>query len=216
MLRAALLAAILACSHFLSLVAQQPLVPGERVRFTAPLPCGTNQLCLEPRTGFVRWVKRDTVAVMLSGSGKLSVSGVGQVAIPIASIRSIEAVRGQKPRTLMGAIIGILAGGVSGLVIGTVATSKETFSTVTWCGEFVEILFGAAGYGCFDREVSHTTYKAFWGGAAVGAAAGAAIGAFIGSSLTADRWEHLHLDRIRFSVVPDGRGRFALGASVRF
>jgi hypothetical protein len=52
--------------------------------------------------------------------------------------------------------------------------------------------------------------------AGVAAIPGALIGALVGSSIKADRWDEVPLDRLRLSVVARRDRRFAFGVSVSF
>ncbi len=54
------------------------------------------------------------------------------------------------------------------------------------------------------------------GGLLIGGLLGAGLGAVVGSLVMVDRWVDVPVQRIRVSLGPRPRGRFGLGASVRF
>ena len=145
---------------------EAPLVAqGDRVRVTAPN---------ERVVGTFAVLKPDTLVVNVESR---------RLAIPFASVTSLEVSRGQKSRTGRGALIGLGVGVVAG--VGT---------ALALCAE---------GDCNIDGDITGAVALVLGAG---GALVGAGIGALIGSQTKTDRWETVPLDRIHISLTPRGGG----------
>ena len=118
--------------------------------------------------------------------------------VPLNSVTRLQQSRGQKSNTRKGALIGLLAGGAVGAVVGAFAYE-----------ECQEVGFMA----CFMSPGSAGETAAL--GGLAGGLLGAGIGALIGASSKTDRWEEVPLDRLRVSFAPRRDG-FAFGMRVAF
>ncbi len=158
------LAAALVLTGSVDLFGQKaPLVAqGDRVRVTAPN---------ERVVGTFTVLKPDTLVVSVESR---------RLAIPFASVTSLEVSRGQKSKSGKGALIGLGAGAAAGVVTALVGCADNSCDDVTG---LVVLIFGAGG-----------------------ALGGVLIGAVIGSFIQTDRWETVPLDRIRVSLTPRGGG----------
>lgn len=94
--------------------AQTPrsLVSGTRVRITAP---GT--LTPERQTGRVLALRPDTLLLQPDG-------GAASLALPLTAVTDIEASHGRHRSTGVGILIGLLAGGATGAVVGAATYQK--------------------------------------------------------------------------------------------
>ena len=196
MRHATILVAILAFVPLASATAQEPppVKVGDRVRVTAPdvrRREGTVQLLttdsLVMRPVYGAWpVYSAYVAPKYSAYG-----APNRLAIPLASITSLELSTPGGSRMGQGALIGLAIGGIGGAVAaGTACGSDPWFRDAAGA-------CAAIGFGVFG-------------------ASGALLGAIVGAMITGTRWEEVPLDRLRVSVGPQRDGRFGFGASVRF
>ena len=118
--------------------------------------------------------------------------------VPLTSVTSFKRSSGLKSNTGKGALIGLLAGGAVGAVVG--ASAYE---------ECQEVGFMA----CFMSPKSAGETAAI--GGLAGGLLGAGIGAIVGALNKTDRWEEVPLDRLRVSFAPRRDG-FAFGLRVSF
>ncbi len=169
---------VIALAAAADLAAQQDtlVVPGARVRVTAPT-VAENHL-----VGTVAAVDADTLVLGVN-------HGTSSLAIPFASMTSLEVSRGKKSKAGLGAIIGAPIGLVAGALIGYAASGGG--------GTF------PLGEGLERLEEGGDAMAA---GALLGGLTGGLIGALIGSSIKVDRWETVPLDRIRVSLTTRGGG----------
>ncbi len=193
--RIALLVAALVLTASVDLPGQQepPVAPGDRVRVIVRTIDDSDLYLLTPGTA-VRRRRRSsshrlvgTLVAVSADTVVLEVEGrADPLALPLASVTSLEVSRGQKSRVGKGALIGGVVGAVIGGVLGAVSigicqSPDNTHFVPCWLN--IPIVAGLGG--------------------AVGAGVGAGIGAASGP---ADRWETVPLDRISVSLRPRGGG----------
>ena len=195
MRHATMLVAILAFVPLASATAQVPVRKGARVRVTRPPICPpTDTICMRgppPQSVGTFWAWEADSLIMESNGNAL--------ALPLDSVTKLEVSQGQKSYTEVGAIIGLLVGGVAGAAIAS--ASVEECVPEGW-------------FSCFGSDMGSGFVSLV--GALVGGAGGALFGGLIGSAIKTDRWQEVPLDRVRVSLGPQRDGRFGFGASVRF
>jgi len=119
---------------------------------------------------------------------------VDTVRISINSISELR-VRDRRSNAGRGAVIGgATLGALSGIALGAACAGSS--------GSFID---------CSDNVPG-----AFVMGAGVGFVAGAVFGGLIGAFVKTDRWEQVHVDRLRVGVVPRRGGPLTLGLSLSF
>ncbi len=147
--------------------AQGQVVPmvGNKVRVTAP------DLGLSGSIGFVSEVDDGTLVVAFNG-------GLGGMSVGMDKISTLEISSGQRSRAWEGALIGLLAGGGFGAVIGNGGGNSSACA-----GE------PSQGIGLPTRICVRVTRGFKRGmGAVAGGLLGAGIGARIGKMLKTERW----------------------------
>lgn len=161
----------------------QSLEPGQWVRINGEIE------------GHFRAVTDDS---FIFGKDRLPLESVTQLEVfPLASIKRLEVLTGQRRATKKGAVIGGLVFGIpTAFIWGTLSAAFE-------CGLFCE---------------SDSSYDIGAGlaGLVVGGLAGAGVGALIGARLKSDRWEDVSLDKVRLSLMPQLDGGVALGMQLKF
>ena len=162
---------VIALAAAADLAAQQDtlVVLGARVRVTAPT-VAENRL-----VGTVAAVDADTLVLGVK-------HGTSSLAIPFASMTSLEVSRGKKSNVGKGLGIGFLAGAALGAVIGFAAGDDPP------------------GFLAFSSEQKAAA------GAILGGLAGGVIGGVVGATGPSERWETVPLDQIRVSLTPRGGG----------
>ena len=219
--------AVLALATFTDAIAQeqQPLVPGQRLRITAPgvqpdhtigtlvtIRGDTLVLSCDGSTGSVvfpsierleTWRPRPGGKGALIGAGAGLLGGAaigGMIELTVEGDQAIAPVVGAVAGTVMGALMGaggrpVIVGGLAGLGLGGLA---------------------GAGIGLLADEEGNDLRSE--DAAALGAGFFGIIGFFAGTiaGYITDRWEEVPLDRLRVSVAPRRDGRFGLALSVRF
>jgi hypothetical protein len=183
--------AVLALVPVTRATAQVSLRPGARVRIARPMICPPHTNCTggspQQYVGtFVTW-SDDTLLVQSNGS---------TIVLPLDAVTKLEVSQGQKSNTVVGALVGLLIGGIAGAAIAK-ATHEEC----------------EGGWGCFGDLGPRFVAGA---GFVIGGLGGGGVGALIGRSIKTDRWEEVPLDRVRVSFGLQREGRFGFGASVRF
>ncbi len=160
-----------------ALLAQQdpPLALGDRVRVTAP------DVIRGRVVGSVVALSADTCVVKPEGRA--------QVALPLASVTSLEVSRERKSNVGKGAGLGLLIGGAARVLTGFIAV-------------------GAVREGADAGDAAPI--------AAMGAGAGLLIGSAIGTASSRERWEAVPLDRLRVGVVQGRNGGLAIRVSLAF
>ncbi len=172
---------VIALAAAADLAAQQDtlVVPGARVRVTAPT-VAENHL-----VGTVAAVDADTLVLGVN-HGTSSCFGQGvtimKLSIPFASMTSLEVSRGKKSNVGKGLGIGFLAGAALGAAIGFAAGDDPP------------------GFLAFSSEQKAAA------GAILGSLAGGVIGGVVGATGPSERWETVPLDQIRVSLEPRGGG----------
>jgi hypothetical protein len=156
-----------------------PLQRGQRVRVTVPA------INLKKHADMFRELRGDTL-VLYSMSCSLS------------DVTRLDVFRGQKSAWAYGLGFGVLAGAVTGAVIGFASGSEEQGP----------LFSGKCLFVCTAGE------KAAVGAIALGAVGGL-LGLWIGTHARINKWEEVPLGRFRPHVVPAGRG-FNVGARVTF
>jgi hypothetical protein len=176
--RIASLVAALVLTASVDLFAQQepPVAPGDRVRVTAPNEVSGRFV------GTVMKIGADTCVLEVEGRAEA-------LALPLASVTSLEVSRGRKSNILKGAGIGLLIGGAVGIVAGVAACSGDG------C-EYAGATVGSLG--------------------AIGAGVGLLIGTSAGASSSGELWEPVPLDQLRVTIAPHPRGGLAIRVSVAF
>ncbi len=179
MRHATILVAILAFVPLTSATAQEPpsVKVGDRVRVTAP--------DLRRREGTVQLLTTDSLVM------RPEYGAPHRLAIPLASITSLELSTPGGSRAGQGALIGLALGGVGGAFAAAAACPSD---------QFLKASAGACAIG----------------GAVIVGAGGALVGAIVGAMITGTRWEEVPLDQLRVSFGPQRNGRFGLGLSMRF
>jgi hypothetical protein len=151
--------------------------PGTRVRVTVPSGRHAGTLLALGQDTLVMGSERQADTLRIASSG----------------ISRIEVSRGQRRRTGRGAIIGLLAGGISvGAGLGVACGTSS--------GSFLD---------CSDKVPSAVTF-----GLLAGGALGAGIGALIGSAISGEKWEAIPFRHAHLRVAPQRDGLWALGASL--
>jgi hypothetical protein len=173
--RIALLVAALVLIASVDLFAQQepPVAPGDRVRVTAPT------IDPDPFVGTFVSMGADTCVLLVEGRAEA-------LALPFASVTSLEVSRGRKSYALAGAGIGLAAGAVVGVAIASGTEEGE--------------------YEGLARFVS----------VAGGTGIGLVIGTVVGASIKTERWEFVDLQPVRVSITPLGIRGLAVSMSVTF
>lgn len=181
------LTAIWLLGHFASLPAQNPppFEPGAWVSISAP-DCGVRSL-----VGTFTAYEGGNVGVKPDQEQS-------SVWVPLTSVTNFKRSSGLKSSAGTGALIGLLAGGAVGAVVG-VATYEECH---------------AVGFMACFMSPNSAGEQAVLGGLA-GLLFGGGLGALIGAFVKTDRWEEVPLDRLRVSIVPR-RESLALALSVTF
>ncbi len=163
-----LLTLLLIPLSFTSLAAQSTLSAADKVRVTT-----------EEERIIGYWVSLDDNQLTLKTEGRDS-----SLVLPLASLTKLEVSLGQMSSTLVGAGIGFLVGGATGL-----ATAA--------------IVCAIAGDCDPDAPYNDLVYGFF---GVLGVGVGTLTGAIIGSTIKVDRWMDVPLDRIRVSLRPRGGG----------
>ena len=187
-MRASVWFAVLLAAPFAQGAAQMSpsLVPGERVRVTAPV------LGLDHREAVVEALRLDTLVLRTEAT----------IAVPRTSLTHLETYSGRRGHPWRGAGIGALGGLLVGGAIGFVACENYTVTTPTGVGN------------CLDsHEGAQIILVA---GLGLGAAGGALLGLGIGALIKTDKWVEHPLDDLRLGLVPQPDGRLALGITHRF
>lgn len=174
--RIASLVAMLLLISPLDLLAQQESIvaPGARVRVRAP------SVSRDRLVGTVLEMGADTCVLEVE-------NWADPLALPLASLETLEVSRGTKSNAGTGALIGGLAGGVLGLALGVVVAAEAADEGAPQMWGLVEEPYDALAV------------------AAIGVGAGAYVGLGIGAGKRSDRWEEVPLDRLRVSLVPQRR-----------
>ncbi len=157
------------------------LEPGSRIRLTESY----GRYLLGTLVSF----SQDTLVMQLEDRAKHTLR------IPFDRVSVIEVSQGRRRRTGRGAVIGLLAGGISGGVALGAACAGSS-------GSFID---------CSDQVPG----AALMGGMA-GGAFGAVIGALIGLAISNEKWEQTSFHHSRVHVTPLRNGRLALGMSFSF
>lgn len=168
----------------------QPFATGEFLRLTAPA-CGVE----EQAARFLR-LYRDT----------LTVQADSELTLPVADIARLDVSRGISNRSTF---IGIGAGALAGILIGTAVASAED-SDMSGGSPSTNTGTPSINSGTNGGSVTLS-------GAAVAPIAGAFIGGFlgglVGKALRKHSWEEVPLDRLRVSFAPQRDG-LTLGVSL--
>jgi len=155
-----------------------PLIScGARVRLRAP-SVSTRRI-----VGRVLSVEADNLVVRIAGDGALR-------EVPLASVVRLETSRGAEPKTVEGAILGLVAGVSTGAVMGYARGEHD-------CGWFA----------VSRKELAVCL------GAGLGALGALEGGIVVGGLLGPEQWDTVRLDRIRLGICPQRRGRPLLCAS---
>jgi len=149
------------------------LAPGTRVRVHQGVESLTGTL-----------VSLDSAALVIA-------TGKDTVTAPRASITALEVSTGTKSHAGKGALIGLGAGLVTGVVVGIAASGSDN-------GDFFDFSAGewAVGVGL------------------TGAAIGAGVGAIVGAGIHSDRWTPVVLPAV--GLRGSGDRRVAIGLRIRF
>lgn len=139
---------------------------GERVRLTS------SDARTPPLVGTLSEVRGDTFFVA-RGSGEVTT-----IAVAASRLAHVERSIGQRRRTVQGALLGVLAGGAVGLVVG--AAAYEPPPPLPCVPE---------AFFCFDLDLGRGPVMAV--GALAGAAIGLVVGGLVGSGQTTDRWQRV-------------------------
>ncbi len=189
---AALTASLIVPPSLLSGQQPLPLESGERVRMV--YDCGNAVMY----SGGRRINCTDTEANVTAMTNDSIILAVDErttpFAVPLASVTSLEVVRGQKRRAGRGALIGLGIGAGAGAIGGAIAEAAGEQFCIDTCGSGGVITLVSAAFGGLS-----------------GLVIGTAVGAFIKT----DHWEEVPLDRLRVSFAPQ-RDRFAFGLRVTF
>ena len=161
-----------ACSGY---VADTSVAPGDTVRVTAP------SMDTDDSVGTVAALESDTLTVQVEGRAD-------QLALPLASVTSLEVSRGRKSNIAKGAGIGLLAGGASGALFGIVGCAADPCE---YPGAVV-LFFGVFGGGL-----------------------GLLTGLVVGAATSGERWEAVPLDGLRVSLTPFASDGVSVSASLR-
>jgi hypothetical protein len=113
-----------------------------------------------------------------------------------SDIREVEVSIGEKRRTGRGAVIGLLAGSVIGVVVGAQAGDEACVPTIVGCPEIMSTGEAAALFG------------------AIGGAAGLLVGSTVGWLAKSERWKRVPFDA-RPTISPS-RGGVAVSISRAF
>lgn len=160
------------------------VVPGARVRIT--------QLGEKPRIAVVVAGNTDTLLVRWTEL-------TDTVAVPLAAIARLDVSTGRHRNVLRSAMVGTLAVGTAGAVLGA-ATYQPCNST--------------EAFGCFLEPTSRGESAAM--GGVVGGVLGLVVGTLVGLPRR-EGWHQVSLDarRVAVAITPRGRGT-ALGLSLQF
>lgn len=178
---ALLLAAMILAARLDLLAQQEPIVaPGARVRVTAP------SISRDRLVGTVVEMGEDTCVLEVERRTQ-------PVALPLASLETLEVSQGKKSKAGTGALIGLVvgAGGGAALGAGICSSLSDLPGGSDDCGGAAiagALLFGLPSCG---------------------------LGALIGWSIKVDRWEEVQLDRLRLGRAPGRDLGFTLSVSLR-
>ncbi len=157
------------------------VIPGDRVRVLAP------SVSPDRLVGTMLAMDPDSCVLDVEGRYK-------PVAVPLASLTSLQVSRGKRSLAGPGAVVGMLTGGIAGVSLALSACKVE----------------GACRSNGEDKTVVVALVLGV-GGAALGAGVGALLGAF----KKVDRWEEVPLDAIRVGPAPNAPGGVAISVSLR-
>lgn len=174
-----ILAVALLLAAPVDLVAQrEPVVaPGDRVRVSA------GGVFPGRLVGTVMSLTPDTFVLEIEGRSQ-------PLALPLASLETLQVSRGRKSHWPEGAVIGALAGAG----IGTIVSYRF-------------------GFGCVAKIANRCVATGGW---ILGGLLGLLIGADIGASIKSDRWETVPLDQVRVGPTLDDDGGLAVWVSAAF
>jgi hypothetical protein len=136
-----------------------------------------------------------------------------RIAVPFPSVTRFEISRGQKRRTVTGAVAGLFIGAAVGVVVEIVA-GYERGKRI--CSGHIDIVGAGPPSTISCRDEPDRWGSPSWRGVTIGAALGAIVGGLGGSRRVSDRWEEIPLEQVSIRVTKQSDGRFLLGASVRF
>lgn len=171
--------------------AVQSITAGTRVRITAP-----GAITPARQAGRLLSLQPDTVMMLPDG-------GAASVALPLANVAGIEVSQRQHRRTGTGILVGILAGGATGLLVGA-ATYQDSKPS-----QLIDPIGRSASAGV---------------GGLLGAVVGGAAGGLVGHAHQSDDWTKVSLSQRavallmapnHLSIAP-GRGGVALLFGLRF
>jgi hypothetical protein len=173
LLAASLLIGLISTGH--AQAATTTLAPGTRVRVHQGIESLTGTL------------------VSLDSAGLLIATGKDTVTAPRASITALEVSTGTKSHAGKGALIGLGAGLVTGVVVGIAASGSDN-------GDFLDFSSGewAVGVGL------------------AGAAIGTGVGAIVGAGIHSDTWAPVVLPAVGLRGQGPGDRRVAIGLRISF
>lgn len=180
---ASLVAALVLAAPFNLLAQQAPIVArGARVRVRAP------SVSRDRLVGTVVEMGTDTCVLEVEDWAE-------PLALPLASLETLEVSRGTKSNAGKGAFTGGAVGWLFGLALGARgAEGADEDDPHVW--------------GLVEGQGD------VWTVAAIGGGVGATVGLLIGEMTRSDRWEEVPLDRLRVVPTRDRRG-LALSVSMR-
>ena len=162
-----------------------PLTPGARVRVWAP------ELRDHKLAGTLVELGADTLVLQARPDA-------GWLRIPRAWVTRLDVSRGRKSRVGSGIKYGVLAGLVTGALVGGIVCKSQ--------------------YSCSNahQEEGDMTPLYALGGAVMGAGSGLIVGALVGDAASGERWEEVPQSRWRIGAARFGDGRFGFAASAAF